>query len=117
MAMAASEILKQAEQLSADEQVELATKLMEQARQIAKALPRNGHQREVPAAEPGQSGVEEGASDENETEEGLDVFSLNHVPPKWTYMAQARFYYVGRGKPTPYDLSDVFNDEEEDTEE
>lgn len=36
----------------------------------------------------------------------LDVFSLNRVPPKRTYMARARFHRVGRGKPMPYKLDD-----------
>lgn len=114
MSTAVNEILKQAERLSTDEQVELAVKLMEQARQSAAATQRNGRQiEEVDAAAP-QTGAEEGASEEDEVEEGLDVFSLNHVPPKWTYTAQARFYYAGRGKPSRYDFSDIFNDEEED---
>ncbi|MCI0392314.1 MAG: hypothetical protein MOB07_26580 [Acidobacteria bacterium] len=58
-----------------------------------------------------QIGAEGGTSEEDEVQEGLDVFSLKHPPPKWTYTAQAQFYYAGRGKPSRYDFDDDLPDD------
>lgn len=114
MTTAVSEILTQTELLSAEEQLELATRLMEQARQNADATPHNGLSNEVSRVEPSpQLGEEERASEE-EVEEGLDVFSLNHVPPKDSYVVMMKFVDAGRGEPTRYDFSGIFDDEEEE---
>ena len=105
MTVAINEILKQVEVLSPTEQVELAAKLSEQVRQNAEAVPRNGRRSELPTGEPPLSGAAADApSAEAAEEDWLDVFSLNHVPPKRVYLARARFHYVGRGKPMPYEL-------------
>jgi hypothetical protein len=40
-----------------------------------------------------------------ETDE-LNVFQLNRMPPKRTFIAQAKFQYIGRGKPKSYKLDD-----------
>lgn len=118
MASALTEILKQAEQLSVEEQLELAARLKEQAQRHAEATPHNGCQGEASGAEPpAQPGAEESVSENDEEEDWLDVFRLNHVPPKRTYMARARFHYVGRGKPMPYELDDDLRDDEERSEE
>jgi hypothetical protein len=47
-------------------------------------------------------GAEPGVDNDDEV---TDVFSLNRVPPKYSYQARAKFYYVGRGKPMPYNLN------------
>lgn len=102
MTTAVSEIFKQAELLSAAEQSELAEMLLEQARLKA-------------ATSPDQIvSQEDVAPDEDadeDMEEPLDVFSLELMPPKWTYTARAQFHFVGRGEPLPYDFSDFFDDE------
>lgn len=41
-----------------------------------------------------------------------DVFDLDYVNPKRTYEIEAEFEFTGRGKPLPYDFSDVNFDEE-----
>ncbi|MGH9853990.1 MAG: hypothetical protein ACREBD_29445 [Blastocatellia bacterium] len=89
MTTAVSEILTQTELLSAAEQLELAARLMEQAQQ--------------------------NVSESDEIEEGLDVFSLNHVPPKDSYVVMMKFVDAGRGEPTRYDFSEIFGDEEEES--
>jgi len=117
MTTAVREILERAELLSSEEQMELATRLMEQARQSVKALPQNGLQRETSSAEPpAQPGAEAGVSEDDEDDDWLDTLDLKLMPPKRTYMAQARFHYVGRGKPLPYDFGDRFDTENEDDE-
>jgi len=111
MSIAVSEILKQVEGLSVDEQMELTTRLLEQVRQPIDPGIQNGQQAET---DDEMSLRPEGESLEgDEGEEGLDAFSLNHVPPKRTYTAYARFYYAGRGKPLPYDFDGLFDDEDE----
>lgn len=93
MNTAVSEILTQTEALSTEEQLELATRLMEQAQ---------------------QNGGEEITSGDDEAEEGLDVFSLNHLPPKDSYVVMMKFVDAGRGAPARYDLSEIFGDEAEE---
>ncbi len=116
MTTAVSEILTQAESLSAEEQLELATRLMEQAQQNADATPHSSRRNEVSSVEPlPQIGGEESASEDDEVEEGLDVFSLNHVPPKDSYVVMMKFVDAGRGEPTRYDFSEIFDDEEEES--
>jgi hypothetical protein len=111
MTTAVSEILKQAEQLSPDEQMELVTKLMEQARRRAESPLRNG---EASGAESlSQPDAEERASENGEEEDWLDNLDLKLMPPKWTYTAHVRFHYVGRLQPLPYDFDDFFDDDEE----
>lgn len=39
----------------------------------------------------------------NESDE-LNVFQLNRVQPKHTFTVQAKFQYIGRGKPKSYKL-------------
>jgi hypothetical protein len=87
MTTAVSEILTQTKSLSAEEQLELAVRLMEQAQQNS-----------------------------DEIDEGLDVFSLNHVPPKDSYVVMMEFVDAGRGEPARYDFSEIFGDEEESAE-
>jgi hypothetical protein len=87
MTITVSDILTQTELLSAEEQLELATRLMEQAQQ----------------------------NKDDEVEEGLDVFSLNHVPPKDSYVVMMKFVDAGRGEPTRYDFSEIFGNEEEES--
>lgn len=88
MATALSEIMKQAERLSADEQLELAAKLIEINRTV----------------EDDQDG---------ENVEGLDVFSLRHMPPEDSFVVQMRFVDAGEGEPARFDFSGVFDDDEE----
>lgn len=88
MATALSEIMKQAEKLSADEQLELAAKLIEINRTV----------------EDDQDG---------ENVEGLDVFSLRHMPPEDSFVVQMRFVDAGEGEPARFDFSGVFDDDEE----
>ena len=106
MTVAVSEILKQAALLSAEEQQELAARLLEQARQQLDSQPSDGTPEESPASTAPENG------EETDDDSILDVFSLNRVPPKRTYMARARFHYVGRGKPMPYELDDDLLEEE-----
>ncbi|MGH9844129.1 MAG: hypothetical protein ACREEM_35840 [Blastocatellia bacterium] len=113
--MAVSEMLKQAERLSADEQVELATRLMEQARQTAETLPRNGRPGEASGAElPAQLGVEARGHENDGEDDWLDTLDLKLMPPKRTYTARVRFHYVGRLQPLPYDFGDFFDEDEEE---
>ena len=108
MTIAINEILKQVEFLSPAERDELAAKLAEQVRPHNGATAHNGSVAQTLEAEPlAQSDTEA------EDEDWLDVFRLNHIPPKWTYTVEAQFYDGGRGKPMPYDLSDIFPEEEE----
>ncbi len=110
MSIAISEILKQAEMLSAEEQLELAARLTEQAQRRAEGAPRNG---EVTGAEaPSQPCLEEVVSEEEE--DWLDTLDLKLMPPKWTYQARAKFYYASRGEPLPYDFGDLFDEEDQD---
>jgi hypothetical protein len=115
MTIAISEILKQVELLSAAEQEELAHKLMERMRQHSASQHHNGQTPDEtghsspPAQVSAASRSDEGAEDDFIE----DVFSLNRVPPKHTYMARAKFHYVGRGKPMPYELDDDLRDEKE----
>lgn len=88
MATALSEIMKQAERLSADEQLELAAKLIEINRTV----------------EDDQDG---------ENVEGLDVFSLRYMPPEDSFVVQMRFVDAGEGEPARFDFSGVFDDDEE----
>jgi hypothetical protein len=88
MATALSEIMKQAEKLSADEQLELAAKLIEINR------------------------IDQDDQGEEDTE-GLDVFSLRHMPPEDSFVVQMRFMDAGEGEPARFDFSGVFDDEEE----
>ena len=112
MTATAIEILKQTESLSAQEQLELANKLMEQAQRYAKATPHNGRQKEALQVGPSaQIGTATG--NEDEIEEELDGFSLKHVPPKSSYAIKARFVDGGHGQPQRYDFGDLFDDEEE----
>ena len=107
MTIAISEILKQVALLSLEEQRELATKVMEQAQQKAA----NGSPAKVAEAElPAQFDAAE------DNEDWLDVFSLNHVPPKDSYTVMMKFVDGGRGEPARYDFSDIFDDEEEESE-
>jgi len=48
--------------------------------------------------------------------EGLDVFSLRHMPPEDSFVVQMRFVEAGEGKPARYDFSGIFDDEEIETE-
>lgn len=114
MASALTEILKQAEQLSAEEQLELAARLMEQAQRHAEATPHNGRQGEAAGTEPSSPpGAGESVSKNDEEEDWLDAFSLNHVPPKASYVIKVKFVDGGRGQPRRYDFGDLFDDEEE----
>lgn len=115
MTIAISEIMKQVELLSATEQEELTRQLIERTRQRQASQHQNG-QTPASASEslpPAQALAVEQGSEEAEEEFITDVFSLNRVPPKRTYMARARFRYVGRGKPMPYELDDDLLDAEE----
>jgi hypothetical protein len=91
MATALSEIMRQAEKLSAGEQLELAAKLIEINR----------------TAEEQQ---------DEETVEGLDVFSLRHMPPEDSFVVQMRFVDAGEGEPARFDFSGIFDDDEEEME-
>jgi hypothetical protein len=88
MATALSEIMKQAEKLSADEQLELAAKLIKINRNVED-----------------DQGAEE--------LEGLDVFSLRHMPPEDSFVVQMRFVDAGEGEPMRFDFSGVFDNDEE----
>ncbi|MCG3161672.1 MAG: hypothetical protein JMDDDDMK_02869 [Acidobacteria bacterium] len=102
MTTAVNEIFKQAELLSAAEQSELAKMLLDQARLKAATSPDQLVSQE--------DAVPDEDADED-TEEPLDVFSLEVMPPKWVYTAQAQYHFVGRGEPLPYDFRDFFDDE------
>ena len=108
MTVAISEILKQVAFLSPAEQKELTARLTEQVGQNAEAMPMNGPMNgESPYLNDQQE-----AMTTNE-DNWWDVSTLNHVPPKWTRTARARFVYVGRAEPLPYYFSDFINDEED----
>lgn len=48
-----------------------------------------------------------------ESQEIDSVFDLNYGKPKRIYEIEAEFEFIGRGKPLPFDFSDVdFEDEE-----
>ena len=49
----------------------------------------------------------------NVSNEVDDVFDLEYVSPKRTYEIEAEFEFVGRGKPLPFDFSDINFDDEE----
>ncbi len=92
MATALSEIMRQAEKLSAGEQLELAAKLIEINRTAEDEL-------------------------DEETVEGLDVFSLRHMPPEDSFVVQMRFVDAGEGEPARFDFSEIFDDDEEEMED
>ncbi|MGH9801826.1 MAG: hypothetical protein ACRD82_15800 [Blastocatellia bacterium] len=97
MTTAVSEILKQAESLSAEERMELAARLAEQPRPSAEVAP------PISAEE----------------SDGAPWFSLSNVqqlPLNETVTMRIRVRYEGRGKPMPYDLSDYFFEDEEEDE-
>lgn len=48
--------------------------------------------------------------------EGLDVFSLRHMPPEDSFVVQMRFVEAGEGEPARYDFSGIFDDEEIEVE-
>ncbi|MDX2043498.1 MAG: hypothetical protein SF097_19935 [Acidobacteriota bacterium] len=48
--------------------------------------------------------------------EGLDVFSLRHMPPEDSFVVQMRFVEAGEGEPARYDFSGIFDDEEIEAE-
>ncbi|MGH9930941.1 MAG: hypothetical protein ACREA9_17165 [Pyrinomonadaceae bacterium] len=114
MTTAVSEILKQAEQLSPDERLELAARLNGRWEQNAEPKTDNGNLPEAVAAPAtAQLSAEAGGSEDDEEDNWLDTLDLKLMPPKRTYMARARFHYVGRGKPLPYDFGDRFDTETE----
>lgn len=117
MSIAVSEILKQVDLLPVDEQTELTARLIARAERSAGLTTKNGHQSGNDDGALLQDNVEMESLEDDEVEEGLDVFSLNHVPPKRTYMAYAQFYYAGRGEPQPYDFDGLFDDEDENEAE
>lgn len=86
MATALSEIMKHVEELSADEQLELAAKLIEINRNVD-----------------GDQGAEE--------LESLDVFSLRHMPPEDSFVVQMRFVDAGEGDPARFDFGGAFDDD------
>ncbi len=49
---------------------------------------------------------------EDNSEEIESVFDLNYGKPKKIYEIEAEFEFVGRGKPLPFDFSDVDFEEE-----
>ncbi|MGH9832901.1 MAG: hypothetical protein ACREBD_28385 [Blastocatellia bacterium] len=104
MTTAVSEILKQAAFLSAEEQQELAARLLEQARQQPDQQHSNGTPGESAPPLPASAVPEVG--EEADDDSILDVFSLNRVPPKRTYTMQVSYKFIGRGKPMPYELDD-----------
>lgn len=55
---------------------------------------------------------EEKTENEDLQDEIDSVFDLNYVKPKRTYEIEAEFEFVGRGKPLPFDFSDVDFEEE-----
>ena len=48
----------------------------------------------------------------NERETIESVFDLNYVKPKRSYEIQAEFEFIGRGKPLPFDFSEIDFEEE-----
>lgn len=103
MTTAVSELLKQAEALSAAERMELAAKLREQARQNAEAAP--------PVS------AEESDGDAEEDDDWLDGFSFRPVPPIDSYVIKVRFVDAGLGEPQRYDFGDLFDDDDEEEDE
>ncbi len=99
MTTAVSEILKQAAFLSAEEQQELAARLLEQAQRQAETEPQNGQQDANP--------------DDEQEDDWLDTLDLKLMPPKRTYTMRVRYQFAGRMEPLPYDFGDFFDDEEE----
>jgi hypothetical protein len=117
MSTAVNEILKQVDRLSMDEQLELAAKLNERLERHAEPDSDNGYLPEPNEVAPeAETEAEARLYEETEDDEIPDVSTLNRVPPKRTYMARARFHYVGRGKPLPYDLDDDLCADDEESE-
>jgi hypothetical protein len=83
MTAAVREIVKQAENLSADEQLELAAWLIGQARESTSVI----------------EGEDEAKI--------LDVFSLNRVGPKNAYTMRVRYVFSGKVQPLPYQLEEL----------
>ena len=107
MTTAVSEILKQVEQLSDDEQFVLVASLTEQLEQSTESAERNDRPpRDVDSVSQTQQGSEADLPAEPDDGKIPDVFSLNRVPPQRTYTMRVRYKFVGPGKPKPYPLSD-----------
>ena len=108
MTTAVREIVKQAENLSADEQLELAAWLIGQARESTGVAP--GNRRRLESSDAGsQPQLDEEASvieDEDEAEIS-DVFSLNRVAPKSAYTMRVRYVFSGKAQPLPYQLEEL----------
>lgn len=103
MTLAISEILKQVELLSPNEQQELTATLMERARSS------NGHSTAAPPApEPLANDAEA-----EEDDDWLDTLVLKPIPPKHTYTIKVKLIDGGRLEPLRYDFGDLFDDEEE----
>lgn len=101
MTTAVSEILKQVERLSDDEQFVLVASLTEQLEQSTESVERNDRSpRDVDSVSEADLPAE---PDEGKIP---DVFSLNRVPPQRTYTMRVRYKFVGPGKPKPYPLGD-----------
>ena len=58
------------------------------------------------------NGIGQGEPDD-ENVEGVDVFSLRHMPPEDSFVVQMRFVDAGEGEPARYDFSGIFDDNEE----
>src|SRR5262249_46164947 len=106
MTTALIEILRQAEKLSADEQLELAAKLIERARKSSAVFaPRRRHEMIDLASGPPTGQIDQTVEDEQGEEniEGLDVFSLHYIPPEDAFVVQMRFVDAGQGEPARFD--------------
>ena len=109
MTLAISEILKQVELLSPDEQQELTATLMEKTQQRARSS--NGHSTATPLAP--KPLVNDAEAEEEDDDDWLDTLVLKPIPPKDVYTIKVKLVDGGRLQPLRYDFGDLFDDEEE----
>src|SRR5262245_42629047 len=117
MAIALIEIMKLAEKLSADEQLELAAKLIEQVRKSG-AVVSPPRQLEIPVY-PVTNLVNQLVEDKQEDESVQDPspFSTRHIPPEDFFVAQRRFVDSNEeDNSTGFDFSEIFDDDDKDSQ-
>ena len=105
MTIAISEILKQVELLSPDEQQELTTTLMEKTQQRTRSS--NGHSTATPLVPKPLANDAEAEEDDD----WLDTLVLKPIPPKHTYTIKVKLVDGGRLQPLRYDFGDLFDEE------
>ena len=116
MAITLIEIMKLTEKLSPDEQLELAAKLIEQVRKNSTDIspPRQLEMKGYPATGPANQTVDDKQGEEDV--EGPNIFRQRLMPPEDFFVAQMRFVDADKRDPADFDFSEIFDDEDRDSQ-